>query len=57
MIMERIRLEKECVEYTLGFIPLGDEEFLIGYSRMDKSTEYKCVKKKWFESMFRRLDF
>ena len=49
--------EKECVEYTLGFIPLGDEEFLIGYSRMDKSTEYKCVKKKWFESMFRRLDF
>ena len=49
--------EKECVEYTLGFVPLGDEEFLIGYSRMDKSTEYKCVKKKWFESMFKRLDF
>jgi tetratricopeptide (TPR) repeat protein len=49
--------EKECVEYTLGFVPLGSEEFLIGYSRMDNSTEYKCVKKKWFEAMFRRLDF
>lgn len=49
--------EKECVEYTLGFVPYGDDEFLIGYSRMDKTTEYKSVKKSWFEAMFRRLDF
>jgi glycosyltransferase involved in cell wall biosynthesis len=47
--------EKECVEYTLGFVPYGDDEFLIGYSRMDKTTEYKSVKKSWFETMFKRL--
>ena len=49
--------EKECVEYTLGFVPYGDNEFLIGYSRMDRTTEYKSVKKSWFEAMFKRLDF
>jgi hypothetical protein len=40
--------DKECVEYTLGFVPIRDDEFLIGYSRMDRSTEYKTVKKSWF---------
>jgi len=49
--------EKECVEYTLGFVPKGEDEFIIGYSIMDRSTEYKTVKKSWFEAMFMRLDF
>ena len=31
------------------------EQFIIGYSRMDRSTEYKVVDKKWFETMFNRL--
>jgi tetratricopeptide (TPR) repeat protein len=53
--------EKECVEYTLGFAPFNEnknkdsEQFIIGYSRMDRSTEYKVVDKKWFEGMFNRL--
>jgi hypothetical protein len=53
--------EKECVEYTLGFAPFNenaeDYEFIIGYSRMDRSTEYKVVRKQWFEGMFKRLNF
>lgn len=44
--------EKEKVEYTLGFIYLEDsEEFLIGYSLMDKRTEYISVTKSVVENM------
>lgn len=46
----------ECVEYTLGFVKVQNE-FIIGYSSMDRSTEYKVVKIEWFETMFSRLDF
>jgi len=46
----------ECVEYTLGFVKV-ENEFIIGYSSMDRSTEYKVVKIEWFETMFSRLDF
>jgi glycosyltransferase involved in cell wall biosynthesis len=46
----------ECVEYTLGFVT-DQDEIVIGYSRMDRTTEYKIVKKAWFEMMFARLDF
>ena len=41
--------ERERVENVLGFVPYGDDDILIGYSRMDRSTEYKTVKKSWFQ--------
>jgi len=36
---------KEKVEYTLGFIQVNPREFMIGYSLMDKKTEFMLVKK------------
>jgi tetratricopeptide (TPR) repeat protein len=38
--------DKECVEYTLGFVETGDS-VLIGYSCMDRTTKYKSVSKQW----------
>ena len=41
------------VEYSLGFVEV-DEDILIGYSVMDKETNFIRVKKKWFSYMFAR---
>jgi tetratricopeptide (TPR) repeat protein len=38
-------LEGEKVEYVLGFIQTSDEEFMIGYSKMDKECCIKNVSK------------
>jgi hypothetical protein len=46
----------EKVEYTLGFI-FKDDKFIIGYSTMDKTTQFVTVEKDWFSKMFGRLDF
>jgi len=42
--------DKEKVEYTLGFTwdPISDE-LLIGYSLMDRSTEYMSIPRKNIE--------
>ena len=48
-------LEKEKVEYVLGFerIPsLIDEQFLLGYSILDKETKYMSLSRQWFEDRF-----
>ena len=50
--------EKEKVEYTLGFVynkardDKSQDEFLIGYSTMDRKTEYTVVPKSRFDGMF-----
>ena len=46
-------LEKEKVEYVLGFerIPETDE-FLLGYSILDKETKYMTLSRQWFEERF-----
>jgi hypothetical protein len=43
--------EKEKVEYTLGFVEMG-MNLLIGYSILDKSSEYMLISKDWFKSRF-----
>lgn len=43
--------EQEIVEYTLGFIELGMNLF-IGYSVLDKRTEYMLISKDWFKNQF-----
>lgn len=43
----------KMVEYSLGFVEV-DEDILIGYSVMDKETNFIRVKKKWFSYMFAR---
>ena len=48
-------LEKEKVEYVLGFerIPgLESDEFLLGYSILDKETKYMSLSRQWFEDRF-----
>lgn len=44
--------EKEKVEYTLGFVyfPLQNQ-FMIGYSKMDRETKYTLISKHIFDSM------
>lgn len=42
---------KEKVEYVLGFVKNGDD-FLVGYSKMDKTTEFAMVKKQTIDKMF-----
>jgi hypothetical protein len=44
-------ISKEKVEYVLGFIRSGDD-FLIGYSKMDKTTEFAMVKKQTIDKLF-----
>jgi hypothetical protein len=43
--------EGDKVEYTLGFVIL-DDQVLIGYSKMDRTTEYMSVPVKAVEAMF-----
>ena len=45
-------LEGEKVEYVLGFIQTSDEEFMIGYSKMDKECCIKNVSKLELEKLF-----
>ena len=45
-------LEGEKVEYVLGFIQTGDDEFMIGYSKMDKTTCIKNVSKSHLDGLF-----
>jgi len=45
-------LEGEKVEYVLGFIQTSDEEFMIGYSKMDKECCIKNVSKADLEKLF-----
>jgi len=42
-------LEGEKVEYVLGFVQTSDEEFMIGYSKMDKECCIKNVSKSELE--------
>lgn len=38
------------VEYCLGLDKIGDDELLLGYSVMDRTTRYMSVKQSWFRS-------
>jgi len=42
---------KEKVEYTLGFIYQENEEFLIGYSVLDRMTDFMTITKKSIDDM------
>jgi hypothetical protein len=43
--------EKESVEYTCGFIEI-DTNLFIGYSVLDKTSEYMMVSKDWIKNQF-----
>jgi len=45
-------LEGEKVEYVLGFIQTSDEEFMIGYSKMDKECCIKNISRANLEKLF-----
>ena len=47
-------LNKEKVEYVLGFVKNieNENEFMIGYSKMDKTTEFTMVSKQTIENLF-----
>lgn len=45
-------LEGEKVEYVLGFLQTGEDEFMIGYSKMDKTTCIKNVSKSHLDELF-----
>jgi len=45
-------LEGEKVEYVLGFIQTSEEEFMIGYSKMDKECCIKNVSRADLEKLF-----
>ncbi len=45
-------LEREKVEYVLGFVKTGDTEFMLGYSKMDRTTEFKRIDQKELEELF-----
>jgi tetratricopeptide (TPR) repeat protein len=47
---ELFTFEKQKVEYSLGFALMGDD-FLIGYSLMDKCTKYTTIPKSRFDSI------
>jgi len=50
-------MQKEKVEYTLGFIYQQEtKQFLIGYSILDRTTEYKSFKKSLFDEMMIKLN-
>jgi len=45
-------LNGEKVEYTLGFVYFEESnQFLIGYSKMDNTTDYMCVSKDAIETL------
>ena len=44
--------EKNKIEYTLGFVYLEqDNQFLIGYSTNDSTTNYMAVSKTYIETL------
>lgn len=45
-------LEGEKVEYVLGFVQTDEDEFMIGYSKMDKECCIKNVSKQDLEKLF-----
>jgi len=45
-------LHREKVEYVLGFIPIDDDNFMIGYSTMDKTSNIRKVSKTILEGLF-----
>ena len=45
-------LEGEKVEYVLGFIRTSEDEFMIGYSKMDKECCIKNVSRADLENLF-----
>lgn len=47
---ELFTFEKQKVEYSLGFTVMGDD-FLIGYSLMDKCTKYVTIPKSRFDAI------
>jgi len=49
-------LEGEKVEYVLGFIQTSDEEFMIGYSKMDKECCIKNVSMADLEKLFYTIE-
>jgi hypothetical protein len=44
-----LTFEKQKVEYTLGFVQRDPENFLIGYSLMDRETKFMSVTKEWID--------
>jgi tetratricopeptide (TPR) repeat protein len=44
--------EREKVEYVLGFVKTGETEFMLGYSKMDRTTEFKRIDQKELEELF-----
>ena len=44
--------EREKVEYVLGFLKTDDTQFLLGYSKMDRTSEFKSVEQKELELLF-----
>jgi hypothetical protein len=44
--------ESEKVEYVLGFVKTGETEFMLGYSKMDRTTEFKRIDQKELEELF-----
>ena len=42
-------------KYSNLFFVQIDNNFIIGYSVLDKKTEYASVSKQWFEDMFHRI--
>ena len=45
-------IEGEKVEYVLGFIQTSEDEFMIGYSKMDKTCCIKNVSKSHLNELF-----
>ena len=44
--------EREKVEYVLGFVKTGETEFMLGYSKMDRTTEFKRIDQKELDELF-----
>ena len=44
--------EREKVEYVLGFVKTSETEFMLGYSKMDRTTEFKRIDKTELEELF-----
>jgi hypothetical protein len=40
------------VDYVLGFVKTGETEFMLGYSKMDRTTEFKRIDQKELEELF-----
>jgi len=44
--------EREKVEYVLGFVKSGENEFLLSYSKMDRTSEFKRIDQAELELLF-----